>query len=88
MFESVDARTDAQTDGRMHGRTPARLVYYKLTMSEGSGELIIITIFKEDNIYSMTANLPLGPTMNTDTDYYQTFFSGFSFVVSVAMLVV
>ena len=32
----------------------------------------------------MTANLPYGPQMNTDIDYYQTFFGLF---VSVAMLV-
>ena len=36
MFESVNRRTDGCT----HGRTPARLVYYKLTMSLGSGELM------------------------------------------------
>ena len=32
--------------------------------------IIIISIFKEDNVLSMTANLPYGPQMNTDTDYY------------------
>ena len=32
---------------------------------------------------SMTANLPYGPPMNTDNDYYRTFLS--DFFVSVAM---
>ena len=45
----------------------------------------LLSIFKEDNIFSMTANLPYGPPMNTDIDYYQTFFP---FFVSVAMLAV
>ena len=35
----------------------------------------------------MTANFPYGPPMNTDSDYYQTFF-GLFLCVSVAMLVV
>ena len=35
------------------------------------------------NVFSMTANLPYGPPVNTDIDYYQTFF----LFVSVAMLV-
>ena len=34
----------------------------------------------------MTANLPYGPPLNTDIDYYQTFFGLFIFV-SVAKLV-
>ena len=36
--------------------------------------IIIISIFKEDNVFSITASLPYGPPVNTDTDYYQTFF--------------
>ena len=28
--------------------------------------IIIISMFKEDNVFSMTANLPYGPPMNTD----------------------
>ena len=36
--------------------------------------IIIISIFKEDNIFSITASLPYGPPVNTDIDYYQTFF--------------
>ena len=36
--------------------------------------IIIISIFKEDNIFSMTASLPYSPPMNTDNDYYQTIF--------------
>ena len=36
--------------------------------------IIIISIFKEDNVFSITASLPYGPPVNTDIDYYQTFF--------------
>ena len=36
--------------------------------------IIIISIFKEDNVFSITASLPYGPLVNTDIDYYQTFF--------------
>ena len=39
--------------------------------------IIIISIFKEDNVFSITASLPYGPPVNTDTDYYQTFFRTF-----------
>ena len=49
--------------------------------------IIIISIFKEENVFSIIANLPYGPPVNTDIDYYQTFFGLLSFV-SVAMLVV
>ena len=38
--------------------------------------IIIISIFKEDNIFSMTANLPFSPLMNTDNDYYRTILFG------------
>ena len=48
--------------------------------------IIIISIFKEDNVFSIIASLPYGPPMNTDIDYYQTFFR--TFFVRVAMLVV
>ena len=34
---------------------------------------IIISIFKEDNVFSITASLPYGPPVNTDIGYYQTF---------------
>ena len=34
--------------------------------------IIIISIFKEDNVFSIIASLPYGPPMNTDIDYYQT----------------
>ena len=37
--------------------------------------IIIISIFKEDNVFSITASLPYGPPVNTDIDYYRTFFS-------------
>ena len=36
--------------------------------------ITIISIFKEDNVFSMIASLQYGPPMNTDTDYYQTLF--------------
>ena len=38
--------------------------------------IIIISIFKEDNVFSITASLPYGPPVNTDIDYYRTFFFG------------
>ena len=47
--------------------------------------IIIISIFKEDNVFSIIASLPYGPPMNTDIDYYRTFFGLF---VSGAMIVV
>ena len=48
---------------------------------------IIISIFKEDNVFSIIASLPYGPPVNTYIDYYHTF-SDFFMFVSVAMLVV
>ena len=36
--------------------------------------IIIISIFKEDNVFSITASLPYGPPVNKDIDYYRTFF--------------
>ena len=35
---------------------------------------LIISIFKEDNVFSMIASLRYGPPVNTDIDYYRTFF--------------
>ena len=49
--------------------------------------IIIISIFKEDNVFSIIASLPYGHTVNTDIDYYRNF-SDFFMFVSVAMLVV
>ena len=49
--------------------------------------IIITSIFKKDNVFSIIASLPYGPPVNTDIDYYQTF-SDFFMFVSVAMLVV
>ena len=46
----------------------------------------IISIFKEDNLFSMTANLPYSSPLNTDNDYYRTFIV--DFFLSDAMLVV
>ena len=31
--------------------------------------IIIISIFKEDNVFSIIASLPYGPPVNTDIDY-------------------
>ena len=50
--------------------------------------IIIISILKEDYVFSMTANLPYGPLMNTDIDYHRTFFLFSVFFVRAAMLVV
>ena len=36
--------------------------------------IIIISIFKEDNVFSITASLQYRPPVNTDIDYYRTFF--------------
>ena len=39
-------------------------------------ELFIIHsmfIFKEDNVFSMTANLPYDPPVNIDIDYHRNF---------------
>ena len=36
--------------------------------------MIIISIFYEDKVFSMNASLPYGPPVNTDIDYYWTFF--------------
>ena len=51
--------------------------------------IIIISIFKEDSVFSITASLPYGPPVNTDIDYYRTFFGLFYFckccVVSCAI---
>ena len=41
--------------------------------------IIKISIFKEDNVFSIIASLPYGPPVNTDIDYYQTFFRTFIF---------
>ena len=49
--------------------------------------IITISIFKEDNVLSIIASLPYGPLVNTDINYYRTFFGLFYFV-SVTMLVV
>ena len=39
--------------------------------------IIIISIFKENDVFSITAILPYGPLVNTDTDYYRIFFQTF-----------
>ena len=38
---------------------------------------LVISIFKEDNVFSMTANLPYCPPMNTDIDYIRLFLAFF-----------
>ena len=50
--------------------------------------IIIISIFKEDNVFSITASLPYGPPVNTDIDYYRTFFGFVYFCKCGARLVV
>ena len=45
--------------------------------------IIIISIFKEDKVFSIIASLPYGPPVNTDIDYYRIVY-----FCSVAMLVV
>ena len=39
--------------------------------------VIIISIFKEDNVFSKTVNLPYSPPMNTAIDYFWNFLSAF-----------
>ena len=48
----------------------------------------MISIFKEDNVFSMTANLPYGPPVNTDIHYYRTFSDLLNVFVIAAKLVV
>ena len=45
--------------------------------------IIIISIFKEDNVFSITASLPYSPPVNTDIDYYRTIFFGFVLFLQV-----
>ena len=45
--------------------------------------ITMISIFKEDNLFSMTTNLPYSPLLNTDNDYYTIFLA--DFFVSDAM---
>ena len=35
--------------------------------------IIIISIVKENNVFSMTSNLPYGPPMNMQTVFFPTF---------------
>ena len=49
--------------------------------------IILISIFKENYLSSMTANLPYGPPVNTDIDFYGTFLRLFLDTVSFALLV-
>ena len=51
---------------------------YDLTKIPLSIIIIIISIFIEDNIFSTTASLPYGPLVNTDIDYFWTFFCYYS----------
>ena len=48
-----------------------QILDHRLTCITGK---IIISIFKEDNVFSITASLPYGLPVNTDIDYYRTFF--------------
>ena len=67
---------------------PTAYLYGTLLPSTGSLPIIIIiiSIFKEDNVFSIIASLPYGPPINTDIDYYRTSF--FRLFVSVATIVV
>ena len=58
-----------------------------MAMSGQHSLIISIFIFKEDNVFSITASLPYGPPVNTVIDYYRTF-SDLLIFASVAMLVV
>ena len=40
--------------------------------------IIIISVFKEDNVFSMNANLPYGPPLNTDINHFKIFVSNVS----------
>ena len=40
--------------------------------------IIIISIFIKDNVLSTSASLPYGPLVNTDINYFRTFFSYYS----------
>ena len=35
--------------------------------------ITIISLLKEDNVFSMNANLSYGPPLNTDIDHFQAF---------------
>ena len=48
-------------------------VKYGLHILQHTRQHSIISIFKEDNVLSMTANLPYGPQMNTGIDFFWTF---------------
>ena len=62
-------------------------IYKRIVYSKSKRlEIIIISIFKEDNVFSITAILPYGPPVNTDIDYYRTFFFGLVYFCSVARL--
>ena len=50
-------------------------MHFRLLLSK----IIIISIFKEDNVFSMTDNLSYVPPVNTDIDYYRTFSDFFYF---------
>ena len=43
--------------------------------------IIIISVFQEDDEFTMTTSLPYGHPMNTDIDYYQTFFDTYAMSV-------
>ena len=40
--------------------------------------IMIISICIEDKVFSTTVSLPYGPLVNTDIDYFQTFFCYYS----------
>ena len=48
--------------------------------------IIIISIFKEDYVFSIIASLPYGPPMNTDIDLILSDLTFFGLFVSVTMI--
>ena len=59
---------------KMYLRTRKILPVTSVLSTETIIIIIIISIFKEDNVFSITASLPYGPPVNTDIDYYRTIF--------------
>ena len=50
------------------------LCEHMLELKQNEIIIIIISIFIEDNVFSLTASLPYGPLVNTDIHYFRTFF--------------
>ena len=59
---------------RWIGRQTLKAIHFSWLEPELLVIIIIISIFIEDNVFSTTASLPYGPLVNTDIDYFWTFF--------------